>query len=116
MEISCVYIPEINEQEEDIFMAFRDIAKIEHIEFVVHNRYARVVNGRSNSHDFDSDKTNETTNKKTKSKPAFGLNLSFKAYSALSRALNPALKCCRANSINKIIFLADKPSKVIKLI
>lgn len=78
MEISCVYIPEINEQEEDVFMAFRDIAKIEHIEFVVHNRYARVVNGRSNSHDFDSDKTNETTNKKTKSKPTFGLNLSFK--------------------------------------
>lgn len=56
MEISCVYIPEINEQEEDIIMAFRDIAKIEHIEFVVHNRYARVVRSRSNSSDFDSEK------------------------------------------------------------
>lgn len=74
MEISCVYIPEINEQEEDIFMAFHDIAKIEHIDFVVHNRYTRVVNGRSNSHDFD----NENTNKKRKSKAVFGLNLSFK--------------------------------------
>lgn len=69
MELSCIYIPEINEQEEDIIMAFRDIAKIEHIEFVVHNRYARVINGRtrSKSCDFDSDK-----------KLAFGLNLSFK--------------------------------------
>ena len=57
MEISCVYIPEINEQEEDIFMAFHDIAKIEHIDFVVHNRYTRVVNGRSNSHDFDNENT-----------------------------------------------------------
>jgi hypothetical protein len=69
MEISCVYIPEINEQEEDIIMAFCDIAKIEHIEFVVQNRYARVINGRtrSKSCDFDSDK-----------KIVFGLNLSFK--------------------------------------
>ena len=69
MELSCIYIPEINEQEEDIIMAFRDIAKIEHIEFVVQNRYARVINGRtrSKSCDFDSDK-----------KLAFGLNLSFK--------------------------------------
>lgn len=70
MELSCIYIPEINEQEEDIIMAFRDIAKIEHIEFVVHNRYSRVVRSRSNSSDFDTDKTNK--------KLAFGLNLSFK--------------------------------------
>ena len=78
MEISCVYIPEINEQEEDILVAFRDIAKIEHIEFFVHTRYARVINNRSSSRDFDSENISENNKKKTKSKAVFGLNLSFK--------------------------------------
>jgi hypothetical protein len=78
MEISCVYIPEINEQEEDILLAFRDIAKIEHIEFFVHTRYARVMNNRSSSRDFDSENISENNKKKTKSKAVFGLNLSFK--------------------------------------
>lgn len=78
MEISCVYIPEINEQEEDILMAFHDIAKIEHIDFVTHNRYARVVNSRSSSHDLDLENTSENKKKKSKIKTAFGLNLSFK--------------------------------------
>ena len=78
MDISCVYIPEINEQEEDILLAFRNIAKIEHIDFVTHDRYAMVVNDQSSSHDFDADKTNENNKKKGKLKLAFGLNLSFK--------------------------------------
>ena len=82
MELSCVYIPEINEQKEDILIAFRDIAKIEHVEFVSHNRYARVVNGRNNSQepDYTNDSVNGNVNgkSKTKTKRMFGLNLSFK--------------------------------------